>query len=98
VLQRHQGVIGCWQGLQDLIKLALGGCLLARLSVLDDEDHGQGERADQGLEDDLPPRRKPDGDADQNPHHGRAEHDKRHQRARRPPVHAGQQYEQPVQG
>jgi hypothetical protein len=34
VLQHQQAVVGTGQRLQDLIELALRGCLLARLTVL----------------------------------------------------------------
>jgi hypothetical protein len=39
--------------------ITLGSSLLADLRVLDDEDHGQGQRGDQSLKDRLPPAREP---------------------------------------
>ena len=41
VLEPEQGVVGAGHGQQDLIELALGRPLVARLGVLDDEDHGE---------------------------------------------------------
>lgn len=41
VLEPEQGVVGAGHGQQDLIELALGRSLMARLGVLDDEDHGE---------------------------------------------------------
>jgi hypothetical protein len=52
---------------RNFIQLALGGCLLACLGVLDDEDHGEGQCGDQGLEDGFLPAQEPHGQAQQNP-------------------------------
>jgi hypothetical protein len=51
VLEPEQGVVGAGHSQQDLIELALGRPLVARLGVLDDEDHGERERGHEGLED-----------------------------------------------
>jgi len=58
------------------------------LGVLDNEDHDEGQRGHQGLEDDLPPRRKPYGDADGDPDGGRADDQHGGQRAGGVPVNS----------
>lgn len=68
VLEPEQGVVGAGHGQQDLIEFALGRPLVARLGVLDDENHGERERGHEGLEDGFPPRRKPGSGADSDPH------------------------------
>jgi hypothetical protein len=61
VLEPEQGVVGAGHGQQDLIELALSRPLVARLGVLNDEDHGERERGHHSLEDGFPPRGKPAG-------------------------------------
>ena len=53
VLDRDEGVVGVRQSPQYLVELALSGNLLAALGVLNDENHGQGQRGNQRLEDRL---------------------------------------------
>ena len=60
------------------------------LGVLDNEDHHQGQRGHQGLEDDLPPRGKLRGDADDDPGCGGADDEHRGQRAGGVPVQSRQ--------
>jgi hypothetical protein len=52
---------------EELIELALSHFLLARLRVLDDEHHPQGNRGDERLEDRFEPAGKPDGHAEDHP-------------------------------
>jgi len=81
MLQGDQGVVGIGQGVQDLVELALRRTLMPRLGVLNDEDHGKGQRSHQALKDDLPPSGKPGGDTHADPCNDRS---KDHQRRRGP--------------
>jgi hypothetical protein len=90
VLEPEQGVVGAGHSQQDLIELALSRPLVARLGVLDDEDHGERERGHHGLEDGLPPRGKPDSDADGDPHCGRGDDEHRGERPGCMPVYPRQ--------
>jgi hypothetical protein len=73
VLEREQGIVGTGHGLQDLVQLALRRLLMPGLGVLDHEDHDQGQRSQQRLEDDLPPLGEPDSNAHADPDAGRAD-------------------------
>jgi hypothetical protein len=90
VLQGEQGVVGTRESPEDLVELALRRPLVARLGVLDDEEHREGKRGHQGLEDGLPPRRETGGDADDDPHPGGADGEHCGQRPRGVPVDPGQ--------
>jgi hypothetical protein len=90
VLKGEQGVVRVRQGVQDLVELALRCPLVPRLGVLDDEDHRERERGDQGLEDGLPPCRKPGGDAYHEPCRDYAEDHQGNRWAGRMPVYPGQ--------
>ena len=90
VLKGEQGVVRVRQGAQDLVELALRCPLVPRLGVLDDEDHRERQRGDQGLEDGLPPCRKPRGQAYPDPCHDHAEDQQGNRWAGRMPVYPGQ--------
>jgi hypothetical protein len=50
VLEGEQSIVGTGYSQEDLVELALGRPLMAALGVLDDEDHGQGQGGNHGLE------------------------------------------------
>lgn len=66
-LQGDQRVVGGRQRPQNLVELALSDGLLPCLRVLDDEDHCERDRRDNGLEDDFEPSRKVDPKAEDHP-------------------------------
>jgi uncharacterized protein YecE (DUF72 family) len=90
VLKGEQGVVRVRQGAQDLVEFALRCPLVPRLGVLDDEDHRECQRGDQGLEDGLPPCRKPRGQAHPGPCHDHAEDQQGNRWAGRIPVYPGE--------
>jgi hypothetical protein len=63
VLEGEQGFAGIGHSQEDLVELALSGSLMADPSVLDDEDHGQGQGGYHYLEDCFPPGGKSRRDA-----------------------------------
>jgi hypothetical protein len=90
VLESEQRVVSARYSPKDLVQFALGRLLVARLGVLDDENHHKGERGYQGLEDAFPPHRKSSGDAHGNPRPRSGNDQDRGQRPGRMPVYSRQ--------
>ena len=91
VLEREQRVVRFREHPQDLVQLALGCRLMARLRVLDDKHHDQRDRGDQRLENPLPLIREVEDRAQGHPANPRGQHAHRRQRSPRVPVDAPQQ-------
>jgi hypothetical protein len=79
MLQGQRSVVGVRQDPQDLIKLALGGRLVAGLRVLDDEDHHDRDRGHQRLKGPLPQVRETERDTEADPRQARGQHADRRQ-------------------
>lgn len=77
-------------GQQDLITLALGRPLVARLGVLDDENYGERQCSHQGSGRWFPTARETGSDADGDPYCDRDDDEHRGQQPRRMPVHPRQ--------
>ena len=79
MLEGEQSIVGTGHGQEDLVELALGRPLMAALGVLDDEDHGQGQGGNHGLEYRFPSGRKSCRDAHDDPCPGRGDDEDRGQ-------------------